>query len=199
MRRAGTRALVLAVPVDPVHAELRPLRVARRPCRRLVRRSRAPRASSCGGRRARRRAAGAAPPPGSTCTGRTRSTRRTRRRRGRTIPSGAARPRRSPRQLELEIPRLRAAAPRRLELRRREVDADDARAAPREPGAEVRRPAAELDDVLARRRRRGTPHLRLGSPHIPQVISSRAQASRARASVYSAFAFVQTLAVLRSR
>src|SRR5262249_13014103 len=38
-------------------------------------------------------------------------------------------------------------SPRGLELRRRRVDADDARAATREPGGEVRRPAAELDDV----------------------------------------------------
>ena len=47
------------------------------------------------------------------------------------------------------IPGLLLQPPRRLQLRRRDVDADRARAAAREPGGEVRGAAAELDDVLA--------------------------------------------------
>src|SRR5262249_41971978 len=43
--------------------------------------------------------------------------------------------------------RLGAAASRRLELRRRDVDADRPRPGAREPGGDVRRAAAELDDV----------------------------------------------------
>ena len=46
-------------------------------------------------------------------------------------------------------PCLRLHAPRRRELRGRRVDADGSRAAPREPRGEVRRAAAELDDVEA--------------------------------------------------
>ena len=52
-------------------------------------------------------------------------------------------------QRELE-PGLLLHPTRRLELRRRDVDADRPRTLPREPGGEVRRPAAELDHVESR-------------------------------------------------
>src|SRR5439155_24622360 len=52
-------------------------------------------------------------------------------------------------ELETE-PVLRVHPARGLELRRRDVDADDApRAAPFQPGRDIRGAAAELDDVLA--------------------------------------------------
>ena len=77
------------------------------------------------------------------------STRRTRRRRGRSSRPGrpvVAGVGLDERELD---PRLRLHAARRVELRRRDVDADRPGAAPREPGGEVRGAAAELDDVEA--------------------------------------------------
>ena len=79
---------------------------------------------------------------------------------------------------ELE-PELGLAASRGRELGRRDVDADGARAAPGEPRRDVRRAAAELDDVepvdVAERAER-----RLGTPKTPQVISPRPSLARAR-------------------
>src|SRR5687768_18469206 len=46
-------------------------------------------------------------------------------------------------------PELHLEAPRRLQLRRRVVDADRTRPTPGEPGRDVRRPAAELDRIDA--------------------------------------------------
>ena len=80
--------------------------------------------------------------------------------------------------------------PRGLELRRRHVDADDARAARRQPRAEVRGAAAELDDVLAVDVGQHADLRLRGRAPMPQAISSSDHASCARASVYSAFAFV---------
>ena len=110
--------------------------------------SRGSRACCCGGRRAARPAEAAGAPRGSSGTGRTRCWRRTPRTRGRSLVGqrhvlGA---RLDERELE---PVLLLAAARGLELGRRHVDADRPRAAPREPGREVGRAAAELDDVEA--------------------------------------------------
>ena len=87
--------------------------------------------------------------------------------------------------------RSRAHPASRLELRGRNVDARHPSTALCEPRAEVGRPASELDHVLARTRPRARRARSRSGPNMPQVISSAAQASAARASVYSAFAFVQ--------
>ena len=73
---------------------------------------------------------------------------------------------------------------RGLELRRRDVDADRPRAAPREPGGDVRRAAAELDDVLAGDVGKRA-QLRLGHVQIPQS-NSRSPTPRGALSAYSA-------------
>ena len=83
-------------------------------------------------------------------------------------------------------------APRRIELRRSHVDADDPpRAALLQPGAEVGRAAAELDDVFARDVGQRVDVATRVPRRRPHVISSCAHASWARASVCSSFAFVQ--------
>ena len=83
--------------------------------------------------------------------------------------------------------RLALAAAGGLELGRRDVDADRARAAPREPGRDVRGAAAELDDVepvdVPERVER-----RLGHAEDAPGDLLRAQVALALASVYSAFA-----------
>ena len=105
------------------------------------------RASSCAGTRAARRAAAAAPPRGSSGTGRPRSRRRTPRRRGRSSRRAGRSPPASASTSGNSSPVSRLIRARRLELRRRDVDADRPRAALREPGGEVRGAAAELDHV----------------------------------------------------
>ena len=90
--------------------------LAHRRCPRRA--STAPRASSSGGRRARRRAARAAPPRASTCTDRTRSTRRTPRPRGRTTRPAAARSSAFASISSIPIPVSALHPPRRLQLRR---------------------------------------------------------------------------------
>ena len=89
------------------------------------------------------------------------------------------------------MPDLLLAAARGRELRRRHVDADGPGAALREPGRDVCRAAAELDDVEAVDVAEAAER-RLRTPKTPQVISSSAHFALARASVYSAFACVQS-------
>ena len=93
-------------------------------------------------------------------------------------------------QWEVE-PELDLAASGGLELGRRHVDADGAGATLRKPGRDVRRAAAELDDVEAIDGPR-LPSALSGIPKTPHVISSAAQFELARASVYAAFACVQS-------
>ena len=84
----------------------------------------------------------------------------------------------------------------RVELRRRHVDSDRAAAAPCKPGGEVRRSAAELDDVEPVHFAED-PDVVLAHAEHPQVISASPHAARAFSSVYSALVFVQSAAVPR--
>ena len=89
-------------------------------------------------------------------------------------------------------PGLLLAAAGGRELRRGDVDADGPGAALREPGRDVRGAAAELDDVEAVDVAEAAERSSSGTSKTPQVISSSAHFALARASVYSAFAFVQS-------
>ena len=163
------------------------------PAGRPRRASRGSRASSCAGRRARRPAAAAAPPPGSSGTGSTQIDApysETTRSNGRVGQAGLGRVRLDQRELE---PELLLHLARRLELRRRDVDADRPGAARRASQAEtyaVPQPSSTTSlPVELRQHAHARPR---GSPQIPQVISSAAQCSRALAPVCSAFDFVQS-------
>ena len=82
--------------------------------------------------------------------------------------------------------------PRCLELRGRDVDADDAaRSGALQPGAEVPVPQPSSTIVLAGDVGQSLDLTLREGCHFPQVISSWAHVSRARASVYSALARVQ--------
>ena len=80
--------------------------------------------------------------------------------------------------------RAPAASARGLELRRRVVDADEPGAAPGQPGADVRRAAAELDRVRAGEVGGQHPHLGLRDPPDPPARAPRPPSSRARPHVF---------------
>ena len=188
---------VVARPLEPVQPALRPQRAGRSVAgpRRARRGSRA---SSCAGRRAR--------PPGRS----SRAASGIQRYGSHQIDapySERARSNDSSGQRHVLGVRLDSGnsspnsslhPPRRLELRRRDVDADDARAAPREPRRRSTPCRSRARPRPCRRRRRARPSSRSGTRTLPQVISVLRPRARGPArSVYSAFALRPDRAVDR--
>ena len=123
-------------------------------------------------------------------TGRTRSTRRTPRARGRSVASGSGTSSAFASTAPARIPVSSLHPPRRLELRRSDVDAAP-RAAPCEPGAKYAVPQPSSITSLPATSP-STPSSDSGTAEHPPVdLLGFAHASSARASVYSAFVFVQ--------
>ena len=158
----------------------------------VVRRSTALPGSRCAGRRARRPVAAAARPPGSTCRDRTRSTRRTPTPRGRTT-------RREDRSSSAFASTSSSPSPNCSSMRRAVsscagvMSTPTTRAAPCRFSHAPKYAVPQPSSTTSLPSRSGSIRTSdSGTLHIPQAISSRAHATGARSSVYSAFDFVQT-------